>query len=138
LTQYVVEWADAHGIPDRLLTCICRDADEARDLAQYPPAHWYYWSKRPTILPIIPAARAGMRRPPPDMPAPSLQDVEEAIRREYGVRITPQRNGRYTVARCDGACPTRVNLTIYEVGTAIRALRAALPGTAGAPARHIG
>jgi len=39
------------------------------------------------------------------------------------VRITPQRNGRYTVARCDGLCLPLVNLTIYEVGAAIRALQ---------------
>lgn len=128
---YIVEWIDATGTPDALLTCFCTTRTEAYRLAHNPPAHWYYWGKRPTILPIAAPRPGGARRAAetPDASDASLRESEEAIQREYGVWITEQLNGRYTVASQRESCPPQTNLTIYAVAAAIRAVQAADRGS---------
>lgn len=123
---YLVEWADAAGRADVALTLFCPTLPQAYRLANHPPPRWYYWGKRPSIRAVDPPSPGTDAARPPIAPeAATLWAIEEGIGRAYGVRITPQLNGRYTVASRRGNCPPLANRTIYQVAAAIRTIVAA-------------
>lgn len=128
MDTYAVEWRDAAGIVDALLTLFCASRAQAEQVALHPPRRWYYWGKRPTIVPVLPATTARGKRamqPYCDDPKLILWQEEETIAREYGVRVSRQINDLYTVASSVRVCRPRTNLTIYQVGAAIRAMQEA-------------